>query len=162
MSKHKWWFVLISILVCWSVTGCEAADVVEQVNRFVDELEEEGALSQTPDEDEGFDVVLTFPAERYPETALHIAEAIAGGHSDICTIDRDGSDRRRELSLANIPTKPNRDRDEWPMAICAEGGEGASVRYIDPSDNRGAGSWVGNQLREYPDGTRVKFVVPET
>jgi len=31
--------------------------------------------------------------------------------------------------------------------------------YIEASDNRGAGSWVGNALKEYPDGTRVKFVI---
>lgn len=44
------------------------------------------------------------------------------------------------------------------MAMCVEGGDGASIEYIDPSDNRGAGSWVGNQLEEYPDGTRVEFI----
>nr|WP_309868729.1 NucA/NucB deoxyribonuclease domain-containing protein [Desmospora profundinema] len=122
-------------------------------------LEEESEITAT-ETPEAYDLTLTFPTDRYPETASHIADAISKGHSEVCTIDRDGSDRRRELSLANIPTKSGFDRDEWPMAMCEEGGEGASVRYIDPSDNRGAGSWVGNQLREHPDGTRVKFVVP--
>jgi len=45
------------------------------------------------------------------------------------------------------------------MAMCLEGGAGADVRYISPSDNRGAGAWVSNQLEDYPDGTRVKFIV---
>ena len=45
------------------------------------------------------------------------------------------------------------------MAMCEEGGKGASVAYIDSSDNRGAGSWVGNQLSNYPDGTKILFVV---
>lgn len=45
------------------------------------------------------------------------------------------------------------------IAMCAEGGENADIEYIDPSDNRGAGSWGGNQLEEYADGTRVEFIV---
>lgn len=106
-----------------------------------------------------YDVILEFPADKYPSTAAHIASAILAGESAICTIDRSGADQRREQSLAGIPTKDGYDRDEWPMAMCAEGGEGASVAYIDPSDNRGAGSYVGNALEKYPDGTRVKFIV---
>ncbi|CAM2140135.1 hypothetical protein PT2222_120087 [Paraburkholderia tropica] len=45
------------------------------------------------------------------------------------------------------------------MAMCKEGGEGASVEYISPADNRGAGSWVGHQLTDYPDGTKVLFTI---
>jgi hypothetical protein len=30
--------------------------------------------------------------------------------------------------------------------VSEEGGEGSSVRYIDPGDNRGAGASQGNQL----------------
>ncbi|WP_164849113.1 NucA/NucB deoxyribonuclease domain-containing protein [Flavobacterium columnare] len=41
------------------------------------------------------------------------------------------------------------------MAMFKEGGNGASVRYINPSDNRGAGSAIGNALSDYPDDTRV-------
>lgn len=106
-----------------------------------------------------YDKVLYFPLSRYPETGSHIRDAIAEGHPDICTIDRDGADKRREESLKGIPTKPGYDRDEWPMAVCEEGGAGADVRYVTPSDNRGAGSWVGNQMSSYPDGTRVLFIV---
>lgn len=106
-------------------------------------------------------MILEFPSDRYPETAAHIQGAIKKGHSEVCTIDRDGADENREESLKGIPTKEGYDRDEWPMATCAEGGKGASVKYIDPSDNRGAGAWVSNQIREHPDGTRVKFVVTE-
>ncbi|MFS0723816.1 hypothetical protein [Paenibacillus sp. 1P07SE] len=105
------------------------------------------------------DYELLFPGERYPETAAHIAAAIERGHSQTCTIDRDGADRNRDLSLRGIPTRKGLDRDEWPMAMCAEGGEGASIAYISPSDNRGAGSWVSNQLSEYPDGTVVLFTI---
>src|SRR5690606_9102786 len=77
----------------------------------------------------------------------------------VCTIDRDGAEDNRKKSLAGIDTKDGYDRDEWPMAMCKEGGAGASVAYIDASDNRGAGSWVGNQLEDYPDGAKILFLV---
>ena len=108
---------------------------------------------------EKYDAVLEFPADRFPTVAAHIASAILAGESAVCTIDRAGADQRREASLAGIPTRDGYDRDEWPMAMCEEGGSGASVAYIDPTENRGAGSWVGNALEKYPDGTRVKFIV---
>lgn len=104
-------------------------------------------------------VTLVFPADKYPETAAHIAAAIQNGHPAVCTIDRDGADDNRSKSLAGIPTISGYDRDEWPMAMCAEGGAGASVAYVELSDNRGAGSWVGNALEEYPDGTKVAFAI---
>ena len=103
--------------------------------------------------------MLIFPSDRYPETGAHIRKAIKKGHSEICTIDRDGADERRKDSLKDVPSKSGYDRDEWPMAMCEEGGTGASVEYISPSDNRGAGSWVGNQVSDYPDGTKVLFKI---
>ena len=106
-----------------------------------------------------YDHVVQFPKERYPETGSHIQEAIRKGHSDVCTIDRNGADARRQESLKGIPTKPGFDRDEWPMAVCLEGGKGASVQYVSPSDNRGAGSWVGHQISRFPDGKRILFIV---
>lgn len=105
-----------------------------------------------------YDQVLEFPKERYPETGKHITDAIKEGHSEVCTIDRGGAADRRKLSLP-VPIKKGYDRDEWPMAMCKEGGKGAHIEYISPADNRGAGSWVGNKLDKYPDGTRVKFDV---
>ncbi|MCD7036125.1 NucA/NucB deoxyribonuclease domain-containing protein [Metabacillus sp. GX 13764] len=124
-----------------------------------------GAPAETPFAAEkaeaaaSYDEVIYFPSDRYPYTAAHMNDAIAAGHSDVCTIDRAGADQNREESLAGIPTKSGYDRDEWPMAMCEEGGYGADVEYVPSSDNRGAGSWVGNQLEDYPDGTRVLFVV---
>ncbi|RNB87993.1 sporulation protein [Brevibacillus nitrificans] len=105
------------------------------------------------------DYVLEFPSSKYPQTAEHIRSAIAKGHSAVCTIDRKGADENREQSLKGVPTKPRYDRDEWPMAMCQEGGSGADIAYISPSDNRGAGSWIANQVEDYPDGTRVKIVI---
>jgi hypothetical protein len=104
--------------------------------------------------------VIEFPSNKYPETAAHIKDAIASGKTDICTIDRDGAAERRKQSLANIPTKKKGyDRDEYPMAMCREGGKGADIKYIKPADNRGAGSYIGNKVDKLPDGAKVKIVV---
>lgn len=42
-----------------------------------------------------------------------------------------------------------------------EGGQDASVRPINPSDNRGSGSSTGHKLRPYPDGTKIKYKVTD-
>jgi hypothetical protein len=63
----------------------------------------------------------------------------------------------RKASLKGIKTKPGVDRDEYPPAMFKEGGEGASVKYIPPGDNRGAGSSMGKQLKDVPNGTKVKI-----
>lgn len=81
--------------------------------------------------------VIEFPSNKYPETATHIKDAIVNGKTDICTIDR----------------------DEYPMAMCREGGKGADIRHIKPADNRGASSYIGNKVEKLPDGTKVKIVV---
>lgn len=103
------------------------------------------------------DLSISIPVNKYPETAQHVKDAILKGESSICTIDRNGAESRRYDSLKGIPTKEGYDRDEYPPAMCVEGGEGADIRYITPSDNRGAGSWMGHQLSEYPDGTKIEF-----
>lgn len=110
----------------------------------------------SPDE---YDYILEFPSDRYPETALHIYGAIEQGYSDVCTINRAGAEENRKESLRGIDTREGFDRDEWPMAMCEEGGKGASVAYISASDNRGAGSWVGNELSQYENGERILFIV---
>nr|AAA22412.1 14-kd DNA-entry nuclease (gtg start codon) [Bacillus subtilis] len=63
----------------------------------------------------------------------------------MCTIDRDGAEERREQSLKDVPSKKGYDRDEWPMAMCKEGGEGASVEYISPltTAEQALGSGIG-------------------
>lgn len=96
---------------------------------------------------------------QYPATFGHISDAIKQGHTSIVTILRNTAKSNRKLSLKGIKTKNGLDRDEWPMAMFKEGGKGASVRYIDPSDNRGAGSSIGGILSDLPDGTKIKVVV---
>jgi uncharacterized protein RhaS with RHS repeats len=105
------------------------------------------------------DYELRLSKSKYPETFGHIDDAIKSGKSRIVTIDRSGADANRSASLKNYPTKRKLDRDEWPMAMFREGGDGASVRYINPSDNKGAGSSIGKALENLPDGTRVKITI---
>ncbi|MDX5631088.1 MULTISPECIES: NucA/NucB deoxyribonuclease domain-containing protein [unclassified Brenneria] len=105
------------------------------------------------------DYLLILKRSEYPQTFGHINDAIGSDHSNIVTIQRTSAKSNRVLSLKGVKTKAGLDRDEWPMAMFREGGNGASVRYIDPSDNRGAGSSIGNILSDLPDGTRIKVEV---
>lgn len=43
------------------------------------------------------------------------------------------------------------------MAMFKEGGKGVSVRYISPSDNRGAGAAIMHALKGKLKDTRVLF-----
>ncbi|MGO9567259.1 MAG: SMI1/KNR4 family protein [Desulfomonilaceae bacterium] len=74
-------------------------------------------------------------------------------------MDRAGAKARGREALRDFSSKPGKDRDEYSSTLFEEGGRGASVRPISPSDNRGAGASVGNQLRKHIDGTKVKIEV---
>jgi hypothetical protein len=119
-----------------------------------------------------YDVEMVVDSSKYPESAQHIREAQRGVNSrggpdprnktiqpSILRIDTDGADKNRLASLRGILTRRGKDRDEYPPAMFMEGGTGASVKYIDPSDNQGSGSAMGNALRGLPKGTRVKITV---
>lgn len=103
--------------------------------------------------------VVYISRERYPEAAEHIDDAKAGRIWDgftwnygnpmpsELTVDRDGAEARRDAATSRLWSLwPDYDRDEYPPAVAKEGDKGSSVRYIDPSDNRGAGSTMGHQL----------------
>lgn len=105
------------------------------------------------------DYRLKLKKSQYPETFGHIQDAINGGQPYIVTIQRDTAKLNRKLSLKDVKTMKAKDRDEWPMAMFKEGGEGASVRHINPSDNRGAGSSIGSILSDLPNGTKIKVEV---
>jgi hypothetical protein len=96
--------------------------------------------------------------KKYPESAKHIRDAQAAGHPKVLTIHRPGTKGNRKASLKGIPTKPRKDRDEYPPAMFKEGGAGASVRHIASSDNQGAGASIGNQVRGLPNGARVQII----
>ncbi len=112
--------------------------------------------------------------DRYPESAEHAEEAQSGTtwrgsqsregdpHPSEVTIDRDGAAERRRESTGVVPAQPRHqgiDRDEYPPAVFGEGGQGASVKYIDSSDNRGAGSSMRHQMRGLDNGTTVTINV---
>ncbi|WP_236423027.1 RHS repeat-associated core domain-containing protein, partial [Pseudomonas syringae] len=105
------------------------------------------------------DYLLRLKRSEYPETFGHIQDAINGGQPYMVTIQRDAAKLNRKTSLKDVKTMKSKDRDEWPMAMFKEGGNGASVRHIDPSDNRGAGSSIGNLLSSLPNGTKIKVEV---
>jgi hypothetical protein len=97
-------------------------------------------------------VTVFLPSNRYPQTAAHIQD-LEGGVTDIYHWDPAWTDVNRDESLDGYPTIPGFDRDEWPMAATQEGGDGADIRYISSSDNRGAGSFIAQQLG--PNGYNV-------
>jgi Deoxyribonuclease NucA/NucB len=105
-------------------------------------------------------VYVELSRSRYPETTDHWRDAMNAGHPRLLHIDRESADLHREQSLAGFPPRPRRDRDEYPVAMSREGGWGASVRYIDPADNRGSGASMGNQLAGWCEDQpfRIRFV----
>jgi len=96
---------------------------------------------------------------RFPETARHWTDAQLSGKQSILTINRPAARPNRSLSLQGIDKAPGMQLDEYPPAIFSEGGRGASVRAIPSSDNMGSGASIGNQLRSFPDGTKVLLIV---
>ncbi|MDQ1327878.1 MAG: hypothetical protein QG641_1162, partial [Candidatus Poribacteria bacterium] len=99
-------------------------------------------------------VTIVISRSKYPEAAQHIDDnsPVTG------RIDRPGASDRRRESLRGIETTPGMDRDEVPPAVLSTGGAGASVRHIPSSDNRGAGSSMGQQMRDLPNGTLVSII----
>lgn len=100
---------------------------------------------------------------KYPETALHIQAAIDSGQPETLTIERSGTDQKRDawhkvISKGWDSDKDGQtdDMDEWPMAFSEQGGRNANIALVDPSDNRGAGSSIAGQLRKYCDGQKFK------
>ena len=67
------------------------------------------------------------------------------------------SKKNRRASLKGKKGVKGKDRDEWPMAMFKEGGKGASVRNINPSQNRSMGSRIGALCRGLPRGTTVEI-----
>lgn len=106
-----------------------------------------------PGDSEDDPVIVIIDKDKYPEAAQHIED----NGPVIGQIDRPGAADRRRASMQDFPPVPGMDRDEVPPAVLSTGGSGSSVRPIPPSDNRGAGSSMGHQLRPYPDGTWVEI-----
>jgi len=104
-------------------------------------------------------VKVKIDSSKYPQSAQHIKDAQAAGQPKTLTVERTGASSRRAESLAGTSKVAGKQLDEYPPAMFKEGGAGASVRPINPADNMGAGASMGNQLRKYPNGTKVQFVI---
>lgn len=103
--------------------------------------------------------VVIVDSRKYPQTAEHIRMAQTMGFPEFVTLGRADAAERRKASLADVKASQIYDRDEWPMAVFEEGGQGANIVYIESRDNRGAGSSIGWQMRGFPDGSRVRVRV---
>ena len=90
--------------------------------------------------------VVELSKSKYPEATKHLEDS--GWVGKPLTVDRPGTKKRRRESMKGTKTQKGKDRDECPPAVFKEGGKGASVRHIDPSDNRGAGATIGNALKK--------------
>ncbi|MFO0451565.1 MAG: NucA/NucB deoxyribonuclease domain-containing protein [Pseudomonadota bacterium] len=64
-----------------------------------------------------------------------------------------------KLDTPAAPRGSGLSRDEYPPACCRECGAGSSVRVIPGRDNSSAGAQFGNQVRQLPDGTKVRIKV---
>lgn len=102
-----------------------------------------------------YDRVVKVPRSKYPETAKHMDDAVDAGHPRAVEIFRPGAKQNRRDALRGTRSQKGLDRDEYPPAMSREGGTGSSVRPINPTDNRGAGSCVGWQCADLPDGARI-------
>lgn len=119
-------------------------------------------LSQAAEGSSSDDVVdVEISKKKYPESAGHIEAAQQAGQPKELTLDRKNAAKRRREALRKTNPKEGFDRDEYPPAMSEEGGSRASVDYVNPSDNRGAGACIGAQCRKVPDGKKVRVnVVP--
>jgi RHS repeat-associated protein len=95
---------------------------------------------------------------KYPAAAGNAEAGQKEGQPDVLTVQRPGTSGRRNQAVSGTPTQAGTDRDEYPPAVTAEGGRGARVRNIPSSDNRGAGASVGNQIRDVPNGGKIRII----
>lgn len=104
---------------------------------------------------------------QYPEVLKHMEDAILAGWPRTLVINRPGAERRRRKAVAQLPPQAGSDRDEYPPAFLRGRGPSslrqgtspvgwkASVRYVNPKQNQGAGASIGAKLRPYCNGQRV-------
>lgn len=140
---------------------CEDAATIQSAPLAADRDAGSGGAVQNVVPLAGNVVQIDLSEAKYPESAKHIKDAIAAGKPKTLTVNRTLCKKNRRASLRGVQVIKGKDRDEYPFAMTAEGGAGASVRHIDPKDNRGSGSTIGGALRQHPDGTQFEInIVP--
>lgn len=100
-----------------------------------------------------------YPADRFPETAAAYRSRLGRAGSTILTPDSTVAASNRRVALRDLPTRVGFDRDEFPFAATRQGGLGALITYVTPSENRAAGAWLGNQIKLVDPGRNVLFTV---
>lgn len=116
------------------------------------------------------EIIIPPAKTKHPESAKHVKEAQALGLPRIVTVDRLGTDARRNLvnklpamitcRATNKLIYPNNDCDEYPQAVFKENNGTPSIKTILSSDNRGSGSKIGYYLGSIADNDQVEVVVP--
>jgi hypothetical protein len=112
---------------------------------------------------------ISFSATKYPNIRRHFLDALRKGWPRTLVLNRRGADARRDRLLADYPTRPRLDRDEYPPAVGRGNGPGlergvnprgwrADVRYVPSTENRSHGSTLGIKLRRFCNGTRFRYV----
>jgi hypothetical protein len=101
-------------------------------------------------------VSVGFSKTKFPHIRSHELAAIRRGYPRVLTIERDGAASRREHLLADIPTRPGYDRDEFPPAV-GRSVVKADVAYVPSLENRSHGSVMGTKLRRYCSGVRFRY-----
>ena len=120
------------------------------------------AVRKATEEDGDCDLVLTISRKNFSdnnEALIHIELYMQSTGKNTFTYEPNNAKSQRKDSLDGVETKKGYDRDEFPMAIFKEGGKGASVMHINPSDNRSVGSAIGGALRGNETGSKVKIVI---
>lgn len=98
---------------------------------------------------------------KHGEAAQHASDAIAAGKPSVLTIDRSGAAGNRKEATGGMEKVPGKHLDEYPPAMFAEGGAGASVRPISPRDNMSSGACIGNACRGLPNGAKVRIIIED-
>ena len=117
-------------------------------------------------------VTLSFSAREYPGIKRHFQRAVSRDWPRTMVLNRRGADERRDRLMRGRAAKSGHDRDEYPAAVLRGRADGklrglvrgtdprgwrASVAYVPSSENRSHGASMGNKLRRFCDGTRVRY-----
>jgi hypothetical protein len=109
-------------------------------------------------------VVLSWPADRYPNIRAHWLATLHGtGRThrkwpSVYVLRRSDAPSRRAklMRLDGLTAKPGYDRDEQPPAFGRSIWR-ADLAYVPSAENRSHGASMGAKLRGYCEGTRFRF-----
>lgn len=105
--------------------------------------------------------VVDLDNHRHARILDHAWDAIDHGKPVVLHIDRGHAAAHRaawhRAQGARFPTRPGFDRDEYPPAMSREGGARTDLRYVRSAENRSAGSVMGRELEDEPDGACFQY-----